>query len=186
MAVRDWLTSPVEWGEWGTRANFWFNELVRDVRANTAAAAAAKVNADAALLDLARYTSAYQINQVTNLNAGTTTTAVTDLAIAVPVVNGGVYKISFEGHAYSSVVADVIRFRIVGPGATPLYAHFDCPAHVANTQQPAQGRYVFTASSTTTLTFNLQHLRASGTGTVYAYAEPTVLRPFTLWSERIA
>ena len=32
MSLRDWLTSPREWGEWGTKANFWFNELVTEAR----------------------------------------------------------------------------------------------------------------------------------------------------------
>lgn len=30
--LRDWLTSPSEWGEWGSKANHWFNELVADLR----------------------------------------------------------------------------------------------------------------------------------------------------------
>ena len=27
MAVRDWITSPPEWGDWGRRANAWFNNV---------------------------------------------------------------------------------------------------------------------------------------------------------------
>lgn len=40
MTQRDWITSPEEWGEFGLRANWWFNDLVTEVRridtANTA------------------------------------------------------------------------------------------------------------------------------------------------------
>jgi hypothetical protein len=36
MTLRDWITSPVEWGGWGARANAWFNELVAQVRTNVA------------------------------------------------------------------------------------------------------------------------------------------------------
>ena len=33
MTLKDWITSPQEWSEWGTRANAWFNDLVSAVRA---------------------------------------------------------------------------------------------------------------------------------------------------------
>ena len=136
----DWIGSPEEWGEWGSRATAWFNELARKVlTAQTA-------------VDVLE-----ERDYVTASGATLTTTETTEVSLTL---TPGTHVIIAKCHIEYSIAAVAYAGLLLRTsGGTLLDANY-CTMYPAGSLVPLMCLVEYTASTTTTV--NVRRIKTGG------------------------